>query len=112
MAAITVNQGSNTGVTPLTFASIGAGGDTLANNGRTLLIFRETAGAGTTTVTADSPALVNGLTIQNPTVVVPSSGYAEIGPFDPAVFNTAAGVTSLTYAGAGVATTEVTAISA
>lgn len=111
MATITPTQALNTGVTPLTWASIAAGGDSLVNNGRTLLILRETAGAGTTTATADTPGLLNGLTIQNPAVVVPSSGYAVIGPFDPSLFNTAAGVTALTYSGAGVATTEYLAIS-
>jgi hypothetical protein len=110
MATITPTQSLNTGVTPLTWASVFTG-DVLVNNGRTILVLRETAGAGTLTVTADTPALVNGLTIQNPSVVVPSSGYAVIGPFDPSLFNTASGQVALTYSGAGEATTQYLAIS-
>lgn len=110
MATITPTQSLNTGVTPLTWTSVFTG-DVLVNNGRTLMIFRETATAGTTTVTADTPATINGLTLQNPSVVVPSGGYAVIGPFDPSLFNTAAGQVALTYSGAGEATTQYLAIS-
>lgn len=111
MSTITPTQSLNTGVTPLTWSSIIAGGDVLVNNGRTILLWRETATAGTTTVTHASPALINGLTIQDPTVVVPSGGYAVSGPFDPALFNTSSGQVALTYSGTGIATTQYIAIS-
>jgi len=111
MSTITPTQSLNTGVAPLTWSSAWAAGDELVNNGRAILLFRETATAGTTVVTAASPALVDGLTIQDPTVTVPSGGYAVIGPFDPAIFNTTSGRVALTYSGAGVATTQYVAIS-
>lgn len=113
MATITPYQGLNTGVTPIAWNSIAVGGDSLVNNGRTILILRERAGAGTTVVTADTPGLIDGLAVQNPTVTVPSGGatFAQMGPFDPSLFNTAAGIVALTYSGAGPATTDYIAIS-
>jgi len=110
MANITVVQSDNNGET-VTWASIGAGGDQFVNNGRTILLFHNTGGSSTV-ATIDSPATINGLTIENPAVTIAAGAYRTVGAFDPAIFNTAAGVTTITYSGAGIADTNVAAISA
>ncbi len=110
MATLTVVQSDNNGEA-FTWASIAAGGDQFINNGRTLVLFQNTGGSSTV-ATFDSPALVNGLTIENPAVTIAAGAYRTVGPFDPAIFNTAAGVTTITYSGAGIADTNVAVISA
>lgn len=109
MSAIAVTQSYGYQDTDLTYQSVWVGGDTLVNNGKTLLIFKNSSGSSCT-ATLDTPSTLQGLAIANPTVVVTSSADQVIGPFDPAIFNTAAGVITITYAGS-TNTTTVTAIS-
>ncbi len=109
MSAITVIQSKGYEDTDLTYQSVWVGGDTLLNNGRTLLIFKNSA-AGACVATLDTPALTQGLAIANPAVSVTNAADQVIGPFDPAIFNTAAGVVTITYSGA-TNTTTVTAVS-
>lgn len=110
MSTIPVTQSDANGEV-ITWQSAWVGGDQFSNNGRTLLVYRNTGGSSTV-ATIDSPALIDGLTIENPAVTIGAGVYKTIGPFDPAIFNTAAGVTTITYSGAGLNTTEVAAISA
>lgn len=110
MSAITVTQSLGYQDTDLTYQSIWAAGDTLVNNGKTILIFKNSSG-NSTVATLDTPAVQQGLAIDNPTVTVTSAADQVIGPFDPAIFNTAAGVVAITYSGTGINTTTVTAIS-
>ena len=109
MSAITVIQSKGYEDTDLTYQSVWVGGDTMVNNGKTRLIFKNSA-AGACVATLDTPAKQQGLDIANPTVSVTNVADQVIGPFDPAIFNTAAGVISITYTGA-TNTTTVTAIS-
>lgn len=109
MSAITVTQSVGYQDTDLTYQSVWVSGDTMVNNGRTLLIFKNSSGSSCT-ATLDTPAVTQGLAIANPTVTVTSSADQVIGPFDPAIFNTAAGVVAITYSGS-TNTTTVTAIS-
>lgn len=110
MSAITVTQSYGYQDTDLTYQSVWVGGDTLENNGKTILIFKNSSGSSCT-ATLDTPATTQGLAIANPTVTVTSSADQVIGPFDPAIFNTAGGVINITYSGS-TNTTTVTAISA
>lgn len=99
MSAITVTQSKGYEDTDLTYQSTWVGGDTLANNGRTILIFKNTSGSPLV-ATLDTPAKTEGLDIANPTVTVTSAADQVIGPFDPAIFNTAGGTIAITYTGA------------
>lgn len=109
MSAITVTQATQVQGTSLTFQSVWAAGDTVVNNGKTTLIFRNSSGSSCV-ATLDTPALHEGLAIANPTVTVTNAADQVIGPFDPAIFNTAAGVITITYSGS-TNTTTVAAIS-
>ena len=108
MSAITVTQSKGYEDTDLAFQSVWVGGDTLVNNGRTFLVFRNSSGSSCT-ATLDTPGTIDGLAIANPTVTVSSAADQVIGPFDPTIFNTAAGLIAITYSGS-TNTTTVAAI--
>lgn len=100
MSAITVTQSVPYQGTSLAYQSIWAPtGDTLANDGRTKLIFKSSSGSSFT-ATLDTPAKIEGLDIANPTVTVDNTADKTMGPFDPAIFNTAGGVINISYTGA------------
>jgi hypothetical protein len=104
MSAITVTQSLGYDDTALAFQSVWVGGDTLVNNGRTFLVFRNSSGSSCT-ATLDTPATINGLAIANPTVTVTNANDMVLGPFDPTIFNTAAGQVAITYSGSTNTTT-------
>lgn len=110
MSAITITQSKGYEDTAMTYQSVWVGGDTVANDGRTKLHFRGST-ADQCVATLDTPALLQGLAIANPTVTVDNTADQVIGPFDPAIFNTAGGVINITYSGAGINTTTVAAVS-
>lgn len=107
MATIPVNaadvQGAN-----VQYYSIVAGGDTFLNDGKTILLVHNTGSSVTVTVTPQKK--INGLTITPIAKAVTSVSDVEIGPFDPSIFNTAAGAVELTYSG-GTATTTIAPVS-
>lgn len=107
MATIPVNPSAVTGAN-IQYYSIVAGGDQFANDGRTVLLVHNTG--SNTTVTITPQKLIGGLTIQPVSKVVGSSSDVVIGPFDPTIFNTAAGAAVLTYSG-GTATTTIAPLS-
>lgn len=107
MAAIPVNQAVVTGAN-VVYYSIVAGGDTFLNDGKTMLLVHNTG--SNTTVTITPQKLINGLTITPVSKVVTSAGDVVIGPFDPSIFNTAAGAAELSYSG-GTATTTIAPVS-
>lgn len=107
MATLTVQQAAPGGVA-LQFVSIAAGGDLLPNDGKTILIFKNTN--STTAITADTVKTVDGLAIADDTMTLATTDRV-MGPFDPSIFNTAAGGVNLTYVGAGIPTTTVAAVS-
>lgn len=92
----------------MTYASIAAGGDLLPNNGRTVLLFKNTSSS--TSITVTSQKEINGLDIEDPVIAL-GVGDTSIGPFDPTIFNTAAGAVVISYSGGGIATTTVAAVS-
>lgn len=109
MSAITITTTDQTGGDSLAFQSTWVGGDTLANNGRTFLIFRNSS-ANSCTATFDAVGKLGGLDVTDPTLTVTNAADKIIGPFDPTIFNTAAGLINISYTGTGVSTTTVAAI--
>jgi hypothetical protein len=92
MAALTVQNVANTGLSP-TYSSVGVSGDTFANDGRT--IFRAVnAATAARTVTVDSPTSCNQGSAHDIAIVVAASDDQVAGPFDPARFGT---TVTLTY---------------
>jgi hypothetical protein len=102
MAVITVNQAAVVGAN-IAYSSIAVGGDTFPNDGKTVLLFHNTGSAVTVTITPQK--LIGGLTIQPVSKAVVSGTDVVIGPFDPTIFNTAAGAAVLTYSGGYITTT-------
>lgn len=102
MATLTVNQAAVTGA-DLAYSSIAVGGDTFTNDGKTILLFHNTGSSVTVTVTPQK--LINGLTITPVSKDVVSGTDTVMGPFDPTIFNTAAGAAVLTYSGGYITTT-------
>jgi hypothetical protein len=99
MAALTVeNTGLGSSSLTPTFVSAAGGGDTFLNDGRTMF-YCKNAGGSPITVTVDTPnTLRGGIAIENPVTTVPAGSEEVIGPFDPAIFNQAAGTgVSITY---------------
>lgn len=101
MAALTVARSVIGGVAPNVQAAA-AGGDTVVNNGRTIL-WIDNASAGSITVTVDSEQLCSQGSTHDQTIVVPATSKRVAGPFDPTRFTSQlvlayTGVTSLTIA--------------
>lgn len=111
MAALTV-QNTGLGSDSLTpsFVAANAGGDTFVNgDGRVILVVKN-GGGSPITVTPDIPnELRGGIEITNPPTSVPAGSEEWIGPFDPSLFNQAAG-TGVSVAYSDVTTVTVAAI--
>jgi hypothetical protein len=102
MAVIPVNQAAVVGAN-IAYSSIAVGGDTFLNDGKTVLLFHNTGSAATVIVTPQKT--IGGLTITPISKSVVSGTDTVIGPFDPSIFNTAAGAAVLTYTGGYITTT-------
>ena len=102
MAVIPVNQAAVIGANIL-WSSIAVGGDTFLNDGKTPLLFHNTGASCTVIVTPQKT--IGGLTITPVSRAVVSGTDIVIGPFDPSIFNTAAGAAVLTYTGGYITTT-------
>jgi hypothetical protein len=102
MAVIPVNQAAVVGAN-IAYSSIAVGGDTFLNDGKTLLLFHNTGASCTVTVTPQKT--IGGLTITPVAKAVVTGTDVVIGPFDPSIFNTAAGAAVLTYAGGYITST-------
>lgn len=101
MAALTVAKAALAGVDPNPQAAAG-GGDTVVNNGRTVLIIANGSGAPIT-VTVDSPAACSQGFAHDQDIVVPATDSVVAGPFPQNRFGgdlalTYSGVTTLTVA--------------
>ncbi len=94
--ALTVQDVSLAGVTPSYVAATLTDGNSFANDGKVLLHVKNTGSQITLTVAA--VAKLAGVSLTNPAIVIPATtGDKMIGPFDPTVFNQAAGVVYVTY---------------
>lgn len=101
MAQLTVARSAIAGEDPAPQAA-NAGGDTVPNNGRTLLVIENGSG-GAITVTVDSPQACSHGVEHDQDIVVAAGATVVAGPFDPKRFGstlalTYSGVTSLTIA--------------
>ena len=102
MATLTVQDSSESGMTP-TFNSAAGGGDQIANNGKVILYLKNTDGSpATVTVTAQQATVskpgFGSLTKSNASVVVPATtGEVTLGPFPIDAFNNASGNALITY---------------
>lgn len=105
MAALAVQSLALGGLNP-NYVAASAGGDTFANDGRTMLHVKN-AGAGAVDVTIDSAANCNFGFDHNIVVNVPAGGERMIGPFPPDRFNGANGVAVTYSAIAGVTVAAV-----
>lgn len=108
MANLPIIQSYNIGA-DLTWQAIAATGDVFANDGRVVLIFRNT-GASPTTITAISQKSFQNLPIDNAVMVLAAGEYRTMGPFSPSIFNADDSGVSLLYSGAGIADTDVLAV--
>src|SRR5512139_1264127 len=103
MATLSVQTIALAGITP-TFAAVAAGGDEFPNDGSTYVEIVNSSGANSYTVTFTTPATVEGVAVENPTVTVGTSGRKKIGPFKASVFNNSSGRVAVGYTGSAPAT--------
>jgi hypothetical protein len=103
MAVLVVQSTSLTGLAPA-FVAAGAGGDTFANDGATLLHVKN-GGGGSIDVTVDSTQQCSHGFDHNVVVAVPAGGERVIGPFPTRRFGETA---SVSYS--GVTTVTVAAV--
>ena len=102
MATLTPQDASESGLTH-TFISVAAGGDQFANNGKVILLLKNTNGSPrTVTVTAQQSTVTKpgfgSLTKSNASVSVPATtGEVVLGPFPIDAFNDASGNCLITY---------------
>jgi hypothetical protein len=102
MATLTVQDSSESGITP-TFNSAAGGGDQFANNGKVFLYLKNTdASPSTVTVTAQQTSYTKdgfgALTKANAEVIVPATtGEKILGPFPMDAFNNSSGNCLITY---------------
>lgn len=87
-----------------TFAAVSAGGDEVVNDGQTFVEIVNSHASNSYTVTFTTPATVDGVAVENPTVTVPGSSRRRVGPFNPSIFNNASGRVAVSYAGTAPAT--------
>lgn len=91
------------GLTPA-YAAVAAGGDEVVNDGGTYIEIVNSHATNSYTVTFTTPATVDGVAIDNPTVTVPGSSRRKVGPFNPTVFNNASGRVAVGYTGSAPGT--------
>lgn len=97
MAELSVQEISITGLEH-TLAAAAGGGDTFKNDGKTFFYVRN-GSVGDITLTFTTPGKVGGVAIADPTVVVTAAEERMIGPFEPSIFNTSAGLVAVGYSG-------------
>ena len=103
MATISPQTISLSGLAP-TFAAVAAGGDEVVNDGQTYIEIVNSHASNSYTVTATTPATVDGVAVADPTLTVPALSRRKWGPFNPSLFNNASGRVALSYAGSAPAT--------
>lgn len=95
MAQLAVQSASATGLTPA-FAAAAAGGDSFANDGRTVL-HAKNGGAGAITVTVNSQQACDQGFDHDLAVAIPAGQERMIGPFPQSRFNDSSGLVQVTY---------------
>ncbi len=95
MAAIAILRPTHTGLALTTQAAAG-GGDTLQNDGQTVL-YVSNGGGSSINVTVTPAATPDGLSFQAVVVPVGAGATKVLGPFPPLYFNNASGQVAVTY---------------
>src|SRR3954470_7776492 len=98
MAALSVQQITTAGVVPASLVAAAGGGDSFANNGKTVLDVAN-GGGGSITVTIASQRVYAQGSTHNTTVSVGAGATKRIGPFDTARYNDTSGNVQVTYSG-------------
>jgi len=80
------------------YAAATGGGDTFVPDLDTFVHIKNGSG-GSITVTFVTPAVTQGLAIQDPAIVIAAGTEAMVGPFPAALFANSSGVCSITYSG-------------
>jgi len=84
---LSVQQITNSGITPSYAAATATDGDAFANDGD-VFVHVKNVGGSPVTLTIQTPGKVAGVDIAEVTVTIPATtGDKMIGPFDPTVFN-------------------------
>jgi len=86
------------------FAAVAGGGDEVVNDGNVYVEIVNSHASNSYTVTATTPATVDGVAVADPTLTVPALSRRKWGPFNPSLFNNASGRVALSYAGSAPAT--------
>ena len=76
--------------------AVAAGGDQVLNDGKIILIFKN-SNASDRTITFATGGTVLGLTIENPTLVISQNETKVHGPYPPFPWNDSNGYVQLTY---------------
>lgn len=84
--------------------AVAAGGDEVVNDGKTFIEIVNSHASNSYTVTFTTPASVDGVALDNPTVTVPGLGRRKVGPFNPSLFNNTQGRVAVGYTGTQPAT--------
>lgn len=105
MALITVQEVGRAGIAPSYVAAAG-GGDTFANDGRTMLHIKN-GGGGSITLTVVTQATVDGKAVADDAISVPNGAERMVGPFPPAIYNDVNQQVALTYSGVTSVTVAV-----
>lgn len=103
MGTISPQVISLSGLAP-TFAAVAAGGDEVVNDGNVYVEVVNSHASNSYTVTATTPATVDGVAVADPTLSVPAQSRRKWGPFNPSLFNNANGRVALAYTGTAPAT--------
>lgn len=103
MATIAPQTIGISGLNP-SYAAVAAGGDEVTNDGATYVEIVNSHASNSYVVTFTTPATVDGVAVDNPTVTVPGSSRRKIGPFNPTLFNNANGRVAVSYSGTQPAT--------
>lgn len=96
MALLTAQNVDKLGDT-VTMNVAAAGGDSILNDGRQILLFANANVGAARTVTIQTAGEVDGVAIDEVAVVVPISGSSMVGPFPPRYFNDSTGRVVWTY---------------
>lgn len=105
MAALTVNNVTSAGVA-ITAATPAGGGDTFANTGREMVRISNASG-GSITATFVTTKTVDGNAVSDLVVTITNGQTKVIGRFDPATYNDANGLVSVTCSATSSVTIEV-----
>ena len=103
MAELTLQQITEAGGA-VTYASAAGGGDTVENNGKVFLHYKNGSGGEiTVTITAQTTSVDSSvygdLTKANATQLIAASGECFIGPFSPLAYNNSSSQIVITYSG-------------